>query len=258
MLQYIDIMGYTISLYKFWNGISTAVMFIYLVFQTDKFSDISPYAVKQPSEGRKMLVGVGQVLAIIVFAFVLFKLLNASFAEWFTSGNANYYGSLTAWFIGITTLTIVFKTSPFLVHDMFAPALPIQLFIAKISCFCYGCCSGFEMPGSWYFNQKNGRDEFPVQLIEALVALALFVILRWYQKRNRIAGSIFPVYLVLYAASRFATEFLRADYPNVYGPFDAYQIMSVVYVFLGGILLHVVWRCHHASSKGTENLEVTN
>ena len=190
MLQNVKIWGYTISMYDFWNTVSTAVMFIYLVLQTKKLGDIFPYAVKQPTQKRKTLISLGHVLAIIAAAFVLFKVLNPAFGEWFTHGNANYYGSLTAWFIAITIMTVVFKTSPFHVHDIFAPALPIQLFFAKISCFFHGCCSGFELFGCWYFNRRTKRFEFPVQLIEILVALALYVFLRRYQKRNKTPGSV--------------------------------------------------------------------
>lgn len=249
MAQYVEIMGHTVLLYDFWNAVSTAVMFFYLISQTKKFSDISPFAARQQSDTRKILVGIGEVLAIIAVAFVLFRILNPAFGKWFTGGNANYYGSLTAWFLAITILAILFKTSPFHVHDLFAPALPIQLFLAKLSCFFHGCCYGFEVPGSWYFNQRTGRSEFPVQLTESLIALALFVFLRRYQKRNRIPGSIFPVYLILFAVSRLMTEFLRADLPNVFGPLNAYQIMSVVYAFFGAVLLGVAWKYNDAKKQ---------
>ena len=106
------------------------------------------------------------------------------------------------------------------------------------------------MPGSWYFNQHTERYEFPVQLLESLIALGLFVFLRWYQKRNKITGSVFPVYLTLYAVSRFLTEFFRADLPHVLGTLTAYQILSAVYVLLGGVLLGAVWMYHRASSRG--------
>ena len=243
MFQYVEIMGRSVFMYDFWNVVSTAVMFIYLILQTKKFSNISPYAANQPSQKRKILVGVGQVLAIIAVAFGLFKVLNPVFGKCFTAGNANYYGSLTAWFIAVTGMTVVFKTSPYHVHDMFAPALPIQLFFAKISCFCHGCCFGLEKFGYGYFNWNTRRFEFPVQLLEMLVALVLFMFLRLYQKRNKIPGSVFPIYVILYAVSRFVTEFFRADLANVLGSFDAYQIMSIVYVFLGIYLLCTV--CVH-------------
>jgi len=252
MIQYAEIMGYNVSMYDFWNVVSTVVMFVYLMLQAKKFGDISPYVASQSSPKRKMQVSIGELLAIIVVAFVLFMVLNTAFAKWFTQENANYYGSLTAWFIGITGMTVIFKTSPLLAHDIFAPALPIQLFFAKLACLFFGCCSGFEKFGTGYFNWQTRRFEYPIQLVEALVALALFVFLRLYQKRNRIPGSVFPVYLILYSVSRFVTEFFRADLDNVLGPLDAYQILSIVYAFLGAILLVAVWVYHHHGSCRSE------
>ena len=255
MIQYAEILGYNVSMYDFWNVVSTVVMFVYLMLQAKKFGKISLYAASQLSPKRKMLVSIWELLAIIVVAFALFRVLNPAFAKWFTQGNANYYGSLTAWFIGITVMTTIFKASPFLAHDMFAPALPIQLFFAKLACLFFGCCSGGEKLGTGYFNWRTRRFEFPIQLVEALVALALFVFLLLYQKRNRIPGSVFPVYLILYAVSRFVTEFFRADLDNVLGPLDAYQILSIVYVFLGAMLLGIVWVCHHYGSYRTEKTD---
>lgn len=252
MFQRIDIMGYTVRMYGFWNTVSAVMMVVYLIAQTKQFSKISPYAVNQPSEKRKMLVAFCEVFTIIVVVFALFGILNPAFGDWFTHGNANYYGALTAWIVATMVLSVIFKTSPLQMHDLFAPALPIQLFFAKLACFFHGCCSGIAMPDSWYFNKYSDRYEFPIQLTEALVALALYVFLRWYQKRSKISGILFPAYLFLYSTSRFLTEFLRDDFPNVLGPFDAYQVMSVVYVFFGAVLLYLVWRHHHKVSCRTE------
>ena len=158
----------------------------------------------------------------------------------------------------MTLFPIIFKVSPIKTMDLLSPGLPLCLFVAKLACFFHGCCSGFEKFGTRYFNWKTRRFEFPVQLVESLVALALFVFLRWYQKRNKISGSIFPVYLILYATSRFVTEFFRADLPNILGPFDAYQIMSIVYVFLGAILLGIVWVYQHRGSGRPKKADPTH
>lgn len=240
MLQSIEIMGKTIHMYVFWNTISTFVMFFYLVFQTKSFSMISPRTLCQSSPKHKTLISLGQILVIIIVAFGLFMVLNPAFGNWFTNGNANYYGSLTAWFVAITALAFVFKISPLKVHDLFAPALPLQLVFAKLACFFHGCCSSFEMAHSFYYNQANMRYEFPVQLVESIVALLLFFYLLSYKKKPRRVGSVFPVYLTAYSVSRFLTEFLRADFPNVLGPFDAYQIMSICFFVLGLVLLWIV------------------
>lgn len=241
MMQHINLGSITLSMYELWNIVSAAVMIGYVLLQLPHFLKICPTVIHQKSDRKGKVLGIAEQLTIIIVTALFFTILNKRFGDWFTSGNANYYGSLTAWFTSITVLSIVFKVNPQLVHDSFAPALPIQLFFAKLACFFHGCCSGFEMPGSWYFNQYTGRYEFPVQMVEALVALAIFFFLLYYRRRNKLTGSIFPVYLIAYCLSRFITEFLRADLPkNVLGPLDTYQVMSVIYLLNGLILLFVV------------------
>lgn len=246
MLQELIVAGNTISLYNVFDTLAGLTLFVYILFQAKKYRE---YLSTTTSDPKRLLTFAFLLLMImVILLFGLLLILNRTFANWFTDGNANYYGNLTAWLIVMTLLPIIFKVSPMKTMDLLSPGLPLCLFVAKLACFFSGCCSGFEMPGSWYFNQKTERYEFPVQMIEALVALALFPFLRWYQRRNRVVGSVFPIYVIVYSVSRFVTEFLRADFPNVIGPFDAYQVMSVVYVFFGGVLLYAVCR-HHQKAK---------
>ncbi|MCR5825405.1 MAG: prolipoprotein diacylglyceryl transferase [Oscillospiraceae bacterium] len=240
MLQTVEFMGRTVYLYDFWNDVSAYAMVLFILLQLKRFCAISPLAARQSSAVTRLLIALCQMLGIIVVVYYLLNYFNRAFGDWFTEGTANYYGSLTAWFLGVSSMTLLFRTSLLHTHDLLAPALPLQLAFSKMGCFSYGCCSGFAMPNSWYFNQDTNRAEFPVQLVEALVALALFFVLLWYRKRSRQAGSVFPLYLLLYSASRFLTEFLRADFPNVLGPFDAYQFLSIAFFVIGIVLLCVV------------------
>lgn len=231
MLQELTIVGTTVSLYKVFDALAGLTLLAYILLQTKPYSLILPDVTATGK--RKSLIAFFELFLIGILLFALLLFLNRSFADWFTSGNANYYGNLTAWLIIMVVLPVLFKVSPLKAMDLLSPGLPLSLFVAKLACFFHGCCSGFEMPGSWYFNQYTGRYEFPVQMVEALVALALFFFLRWYSKRKKHIGSVFPVYLITYSTSRFLTESLRADLPNVIGPLDAYQIMSFAFAIVG-------------------------
>ena len=248
MLQEITVAGNTLSLHSVFDALAGLTLGIYILAQTKKYREYLPAT----TGSKKRLTAMAFFLLVILGLsfFGLLSVLNRAFADWFTRGNANYYGNLTAWLIGMTLLPVIFKVSPLKTMDLLSPGLPLCLSVTKLACFFHGCCSGYEMPGSWYFNQHTERYEFPVQLLESLIALGLFVFLRWYQKRNKITGSVFPVYLTLYAVSRFLTEFFRADLPHVLGTLTAYQILSAVYVLLGGVLLGAVWMYHRASSRG--------
>lgn len=237
-----DLFGHYVSLYDLWNYISIVFMLGYLLFKINKFSMISKFSLMQKSAKRRILVSLVEILLIAGVAFVLFKILNPAFGDWFTQGNANYYGSLAAWFVVVTAFSFLFRADIFKTHDLFTPALPLQLVFAKIACFFTGCCHGFEMSDSLYVNPSSGIHEFPVQIIESIVALLLFALLLIYQKKNRLTGSLFPIYLILYSFSRFLTEFMRGDLPNIIGPFDAYQIISIISFSFGFLLYFIVYK----------------
>ena len=250
MLQELAVAGITVSMYSVFDSLAGLTLLFYILIQTKKYQKLLPATT---TNQRKLAVFA--FLQLLIMSLIFYRsllFLNHSFADRFTNGNGNYYGNLTAWLIVITLFPVIFKVSPIKTMDLLSPGLPLCLFVAKLACFFHGCCSGFEMSNSWYFNQRTERYEFPVQLLEALVALMLYIFLRRYQKRNKTSGSVFPVYLILYATSRFVTEFFRADLPNILGPFDTYQIMSIVYVFLGAILLSIVRVYQHQNSGSTQ------
>ena len=204
---------------------------------------------KGRKQGKKTLFAFFQLAITSALCYLAFRLLNRRFAVWFTDGNANYYGNLTAWLIVLFILPKVFRVSSLKVMDLLSPGLPICLSVAKLACAFQGCCFGFEMEGSFYYNQDTGRYEFPIQIVEALTALGLFIFLTFYKKRNRLTGSVFPIYLILYSISRFITEFFRADFPNIFGPFDAYQVMSFIFLIVGCGLLYFLWIYKYESDK---------
>lgn len=238
MLQSIQIAGTVFWLYSFFDAASGVVLILCMYACTKKFALFCPHALKSK---RPTLTAIAELTAIGVPFFLLFRLLNPAFGRWFTNGYANYYGNLAAWLLALTLIPALLRISPLRTFDLLTPGLPLSLFVAKLGCFFNGCCYGIELRGSWYLNQMTHRYEFPVQLLEAVVALGLFFFLRWYRKRAAFPGGVFPVYLVSYSVTRFFTEFLRDDLPDVVGGLDAYQVISLVCAILGMLLLYNAW-----------------
>lgn len=89
------------------------------------------------------------------------------------------------------------------------PAFPLFHAFGRIGCFMAGCCYGFELAQSVnFFGIEFTR--FPVQLLEAVLELVIFLILLVLERKNR-ELDILAVYLFLYAVIRFLDEFLRGD-----------------------------------------------
>ena len=127
--------------------------------------------------------------------------------------------------------------------DVLAPAVALAHACGRVGCFLSGCCygrvavgvapwAGVRFPkqiasdgslsGSWPYldHLRSGlvsRSDacslpvYPVQLIEAVFNLLVFLgLLVVWRKKTR-SGQVVVAYLLLYPAGRFVLEFLRGD-----------------------------------------------
>ena len=145
------------------------------------------------------------------------------------TGN-NYFGVL--YFVPFILMVFfyVIKIPPLKQMDMITPAYSVANVFVKIACFCAGCCNGFEWEKGLY-NAVDDRYEFPVQLVEATLALIIFIFLLWFRKRAK-EGTMFPIYLILYSGTRFFSEFLRHE-EEVLWIFKTYHLLCIAGVILG-------------------------
>ncbi len=161
--------------------------------------------------------------------------LNMNFANWFGTGT-NYFGLLTAAPILMAVFCVVLWVNPLKQMDLITPIYPLALAITKFSCLCAGCCNGMEWEYG-VFNYKAGRPEVPVQLIEALWGFLIFFFIMRYKKKAKL-GTLYPLYTILFSATRFFSEFLRAE-PNVLGPLKTYHLLCLAGVVYG-LILYIV------------------
>ncbi len=101
--------------------------------------------------------------------------------------------------------------------DVLVPGVPLIHGFGRIGCFLAGCCYGAasDLPWAVTFDKVAPIAHLrvhPTQLYEALGTFAIFLYL-WLgpRRRPRFDGHVILVYLLLYAALRFAIEFLRGD-----------------------------------------------
>jgi len=142
------------------------------------------------------------------------------------------------------------KLSFMALADAATPGIALGLAIARLGCFCAGCCWGKPTDVAWgvtftdpYAARVVGVplnvDLHPTQLYESALAAALCATLLWLWRRRAFPGQIFAAFLLLYGAGRFVLEFWRDD-PR--GPFffgDALstpQLVSIVLFVIGGFV----------------------
>ena len=84
---------------------------------------------------------------------------------------------------------------------------------------------------------KLSRPVHPVQLYEAILALAACVFLHsWFEKR-RWPGQVISLWILIYGVIRFGTEFFRADNSPSYVGLNLSQIISLAFAIVATLLL---------------------
>ncbi len=126
------------------------------------------------------------------------------------------FGLLLAYYCGIKSKLITIK-EPHAI-DVLAVSIPLFHAIARTGCFLAGCCHGIE---SDFFSINytimddgvlNTANRIPVQLIEALFNVGLFIYLfSLIRKDDWKNKNLLLRYIVLYSCGRFLLEFIRGD-----------------------------------------------
>lgn len=145
-----------------------------------------------------------------------------TFASVLTKGGIVYWGGLIAYVVTVFLVCRVRKVAIRPVFDVLAVCIPLFHSIARIGCYCAGCCYGIESDvfGLPYRTSPGEPmvSRIPVQLIEAafesLLAMELF---RRFNDRTQTdafesnRSSLIESYFASYACFRFVIEFLRGD-----------------------------------------------
>lgn len=182
-----------------------------------------------------------ETIIISVVQYLPAAILNTKFGLLMKTGS-NYFGLILFIPFILFLFFYLISINPFKQLDLITPAYPLALFFVKLGCFCNGCCQGFEC--SWgmtnYYYNAGPRKEFPVQLVEAGLALLIFLFLNKYKKKAK-EGTLFPIYLIVYSSTRFFSEFLRSE-ENVLWILKTYHLICIAGIILGTIELLIVLR----------------
>ncbi len=231
--------------YDMFNNISALAFFLLSLLQIKKRKTIlSPMfqkALGKPHRtklfSRPEFYAFLETLIIVLFVMPAGVFVNQMWATIITKNAANYFGSLYFLPPLMFLWLALWKFSPLKQLDLWAPCIAIQLFFAKIACFLTGCCYGKELSGGFYYSNLRNRYEIPVQMIEAVVALMIFVILLVYNKKKKTTGTTYPLFILLYSSMRFITEFIRDDFPEIFFGMSIYHIQCLIGIVYGIFLL---------------------
>ena len=120
-----------------------------------------------------------------------------------------FYGGLFGVIFTLLLMTrkdLEFKLNIF---RLCVPAMPLFHAFGRVGCFLTGCCYGKDLVNTVTIGTIE-LTQIPVQIIEAVAEMVLFVIIVIIEKNHK-KVDLLAIYLILYAIIRFADEFLRGD-----------------------------------------------
>jgi len=122
-----------------------------------------------------------------------------------------------------------------------APVICIIQGIAKFGCQAMGCCQSWLHVDWGFYNYKVRDNLFPIQSLEAVVALAVAVVLIVITLRSKwqTGGFMMPLMLVLFGFTRFWLEFLRDNHKVLWG-LSKFSLWSVALVVAGCVWIAVL------------------
>lgn len=248
-----------ILLYDFLGTVSSIIVYLFNLIQYKKKKDLQSYGTQylqnffyrlKPNSKINFLAFpfIWIILEIVIFSYAQYELtgfVNRSFGDLVGTG-ANYFGKLFHIPFLLVAFCILLWVDPVKQIDLITPTFPIALVVSKLACFCHGCCGGIEWEKG-LFNTESGLVEFPIQLVEAGLALLLFVLMLFIRDKAK-PGTLFPIYLILYSGTRFFSEFLSKK-PDVFWILKTYHILCLIGVVLGIIELVVALKFGDKISK---------
>lgn len=227
MFKDVFVFGYRLSWYDIFNAVGGLSLLFFNLCQRGK-----PINRNGMIDDNEKNITSNYILITIVSCVQFFsgRYMVSFIGRIFTHGFYNYFGFAIFAPIIFVIFCKLISLDCWGYLDAFTPGYAISLVFFKMACFSYGCCEGINRFFTLYYPERN-QYQFPIQLLECLVAVCIFFFLLYYRKKAK-RGTMYPIFLVLYSGTRFFTEFLRVE-PNIFGPLKAYHIWCVIGVVVG-------------------------
>ena len=154
------------------------------------------------------------------------------------------YGSIIGGVTGVYIYCRKKKWKLLNILDLVIPSLPLAQGFGRIGCFLAGCCYGKATTSFLGVKFKEGSlgpidtCVYPTQIFSSIFDFALALFLLWYDRKERKAGRVFSLYLILYSIGRFVIEFIRDDPRGNIGFFSTSQFISLFIALLGVLVFN--------------------
>ncbi len=154
------------------------------------------------------------------------------------------YGGVIGGIIVLVIFSKIYNVSLKKLLNIYIPLLPFMYSISKLGCFFAGCCYGIEYNGLGNVVYSSAIEAplniklLPIQLIESIANLAIFIYIICIYSKNKNSVKIISDVFVLCGVSKFVLEFFRSSWNN---KISSTQVISLGFIIIG-IIIKLKWR----------------
>lgn len=169
-------------------------------------------------------------------------------------GGMSFHGGLIGVIVSMIWTSYRQRRSFWQSADFIAPLIPFGLGLGRIGNFINDELWGRVTDVPWAMVKQYADGSFsaprhPSQLYEAfLEGLVLFIILNWFIRKPRPAGSVAGLFLIGYGFFRFLVEYVREIDPTVNTATDLItrgQMLSLPMIIGGALIMGWAYRGKH-------------
>ena len=155
------------------------------------------------------------------------------------------YGAIIGGALGIWIYSRFSKFRFGYAIDTVTPVVPVAQAVGRVGCLLNGCCYGAETDafcGVVYTHPDTaapiGIAVHPTQAYEILFLLVVTAIIFFIRGKLKVEGSLFMIYISLYALWRFAIGFLREGTDFLFGLQQAQVVSLAVLLIVVPVLIY--------------------
>lgn len=147
----------------------------------------------------------------------------------------SYMGGVLGFVIFNKVYNLIYKSVPSKINNLELLAIPLIYSISKIACYCVGCCGGI--------------NNIPIQIIECLIYLTIFIVSTLRYKRHGMKELIANLSLVALCIIRYIVDFFRVEKNIVLLNITLTQVVCIIVIFIELITIYQIKRKEHIEIK---------